>query len=106
MLKNLVAAVDQSPEILEKVKSFWRERLDARAALVASGIERGELPPDTDADLVIEGLLARIYLRVLLSGQCVTGDFFEQLINILLTDFSAVRPHADLLVMLAGRNPK
>ncbi len=55
---------------------------------------------------MIEGLLARIYLRVLLSGQCVTGDFFEQLINILLTDFSAVRPHADLLVMLAGRNPK
>ncbi len=39
MLKNLVAAVDQSPEILEKVKSFWRERLDARAALVASGID-------------------------------------------------------------------
>jgi len=84
MLKSLVAAVDQSPEILEKVDSFWRERLEAGATLVASGIDRGELPPDTDRDLVIEGLLAPIYLRVLLSGRSVTADFLEQLIGLLL----------------------
>lgn len=84
MLKSLVAAVDQSPDILDKVRSFWRERLDAGAALVASAIDRAELPPDTDADLVIEALLAPIYLRVLLSGQSVTGDFLDQLINVLL----------------------
>jgi AcrR family transcriptional regulator len=84
MLKSLVSAVDQSPDILEKVQSFWRERLDAGAAVVESGIERGELPPDTSSDLVIEGLLAPIYLRVLLSGQPVTADFLEQFIDVLL----------------------
>jgi AcrR family transcriptional regulator len=84
MLKSLVAAVDQSPEVLEKVESFWRERLDVGAAVVERAIDRGELPPDTDSDLVIEGLLAPIYLRVLLSAQPVTGDFLEQLIDVLL----------------------
>jgi len=84
MLKSLVSAVDQSPEILEKVESFWRERLDAGAAVIECGIDRGELPADTDADLVIEGLLAPIYLRVLLSGQSATADFLEQLIELLL----------------------
>jgi len=84
MLKSLVAAVDQSPAIVEKVQRFWRERLDVGAAVVAGGIDRGELPPDTDADLVIEGLLAPIYLRVLLSDKSVTREFLEQLIELLL----------------------
>jgi len=59
MLKSLVAAADQSPEILAKVQSFWRERLDAGAALAARGVEQCELPADTNVDLLIEGLLAR-----------------------------------------------
>ena len=84
MLKSLVSAVDQSPEILEKVESFWRERLDAGAAVIARGIDRGELPPDIDVDLVIEGLLAPIYLRVLLSHQLVTREFLEQLVELLV----------------------
>jgi len=84
MLKSLVAAVDQSPEILEKVQGFWRERLDAGAALVSKAIDRGELQADTNVDLLIEGLLAPIYLRVLLPGGSVTRAFLEQLIELLL----------------------
>jgi AcrR family transcriptional regulator len=84
MLRSLVSAVDESPEILQKVQSFCRERLDAGAAVLSRGIGRGELPPDTDADLMIEGFLAPIYLRVLLSREPVTGDFLEHLIDLLL----------------------
>jgi AcrR family transcriptional regulator len=84
MLKSLVVAVDQSPEILEKVRSFWRQRLDVGAALVSKAIEKGEMPANTNVDLVIEALLAPIYLRVLLSGESVTRDFFNQLIEFLL----------------------
>jgi len=84
MLKSLVAAVDESPEVLAQVRRFWRERLAAGAAVVARGIGRGEVPPDTDADLVTECFLAPIYLRVLLSRQPVTGDFLERVIGLLL----------------------
>ena len=51
----------------QKVGKFWRERLDAGAAVLSRGIDRGELPPDIDADLLIEAFLAPIYLRVLFS---------------------------------------
>jgi AcrR family transcriptional regulator len=84
MLKSLVAAVDQSGDIRGKVESFWRERLDVGGALVAAAIARGELPTDTDADLLVEALLAPIYLRVLLPGGPVTRDFLEQLIDLLV----------------------
>jgi AcrR family transcriptional regulator len=84
MLKSLVAAVDESPEVLDKVRSFWRERLDVGGAVVARGIARGELAPETDADLLIETLLAPIYLRVLLSGLPVTGELLDQLLDVLL----------------------
>src|SRR4051812_35568032 len=94
LLKSLVAAVDQSPELLDKVKSFWRERLDVGADLVSTAIDGGDLPPDTNADVLIEGLLAPIYLRVLLPGGPVTRGFLEQLVNLLLdgADHQAASP--------------
>jgi len=84
MLKSLIAAVEESPEVLEKVRAFWRARLDVGAALLARGIERGELPSDTDADLLLEAFLAPIYLRVLFPHKPVNADFLEQLIDMLL----------------------
>ncbi|HEY0580632.1 MAG TPA: TetR/AcrR family transcriptional regulator [Chloroflexota bacterium] len=84
MLKSLVVAVDQSPEVSAKVQSFWRERLDVGGALVATAIEKGELDADTNVDLLIEALLAPIYLGVLLPGGPVTRGFLEQLIDVLL----------------------
>lgn len=93
MLKSLVAAVDQSPDILETVRGFWRERLDAGATLVSTAIDQGELPPHTNVDLLIEGLLAPIYLRVLLPGGPVIREFLEQHIAVLLDGVRHPEPH-------------
>jgi AcrR family transcriptional regulator len=84
MLKSLVAAVDQSPEILAKVSIFWRERLDVGAALITRGIERGDLPPDTNIDLVVEGLLAPIYLRVLFGQPVTDRQYLEEFTDLIL----------------------
>ena len=84
MLRSLVAAVDESPDVLEKVRAFWRERLAVGAAVLSRAIERGGLPPGTEADPLIEAFLAPIYLRVLLSREPVTADFLEHLIDLLL----------------------
>jgi hypothetical protein len=85
MLTRLVSAVDQSPEILEKVRSFWRERLGAGTTLVATAMEKGELPPDTNVDLLVEGLLTPIYLPVLLPANSVTREFLDQVIDLLVS---------------------
>ena len=84
MLKSLVAAVDQSPEIVETVERFWRERRDVGGDLIERWIRRGVLRPETDTDLVVEAILAPIYLRVLLPGGQLTGDVLEGFIDLAL----------------------
>src|SRR5881296_3214548 len=82
MLKSLVAAVDQSPEIVETVQRFWRERRDVGGNLVERWIRRGVLRPETEADLLVEAILAPIYLRVLLPGGPLSGDVLERFIDV------------------------
>jgi AcrR family transcriptional regulator len=84
VLKSLVIAVDESPDVIEKVRGFWRDRLDAGTAVLSRGIQRGELPPNTDADQLIEAFLAPIYFRVLFPHAPVTADFLDHLIELLL----------------------
>jgi len=83
LLKSLVVAVDESPDVLDKVESFWRERLDVGTAVLSRGADRGELPLNTDTDLLLEVFLTPIYLRVLFSHAPVTGDFLDHLIDLL-----------------------
>jgi AcrR family transcriptional regulator len=84
LLKSLVSAADDSPDVRAKVGKFWRERLDVGVAVVSRGIASGELPHDLDADLLIEAFLAPIYLRVLFSQTPVTPEFLRDLIDVLL----------------------
>ena len=84
LLKSLVSAADESPEVQDKVGKFWRERLDAGAAVLLRAVDRNELPPDIKVDLLIEAFLAPIYLRVLFSQAPVTVEFLGQLIDVLL----------------------
>jgi len=84
ILKSLVAAVDQSPEIVETVQRFWRERRDVGGNLVERWIRRGVLRPETEADLLVELILAPIYLRVLLPGGPLTGEVLEGFIELAL----------------------
>jgi hypothetical protein len=88
MMKALVVGVDESPELLETVKAFWRDRLDAGAALVTRAMERSELPSDTDADHLVESLLAPIYLRILFSIPHERDDFLTRHIELLLDGVS------------------
>src|SRR5919202_493192 len=44
LLKSLVAAVDESPDVLDKLRTFWRGRLDVGGAVLSRAIRRGELP--------------------------------------------------------------
>ncbi len=84
MLKSLVAAVDQSPEIIETVERFWRERRDVGGHLIARWIRKGVLRSETDADLLVEVILAPIFLRVLLPGGPLSGGVLEGFIDLAL----------------------
>ncbi len=65
--------------------AFWAQRLDALSPVVMRGIERGDLRADTDAQLLLETLVAPIHGRLLLTGEPVDDDFAERLVNQVLT---------------------
>ena len=52
--------------------------------LIERWIGRGVLRPETDSDLLVEAILAPIYLRVLLPGGPLTGDVLEGFIDLAL----------------------
>lgn len=75
MARTLVAASMTSAEIAETGREFWTERLALTGVIVERAIARGELPPGTDPALVIETLIGPLYVRLLLTGEPVDGDF-------------------------------
>ncbi len=66
-------------------QAFWAQRLDALSPVVARGVERGDLRADTDAQLLLETLVAPIHGRLLLTGEPVDDDFAERLVDQVLT---------------------
>ena len=66
-------------------QAFWAQRLDALSPVVARGVERGDLRADTDAQLLLETLVAPIHGRLLLTGEPVDDDFGERLVDQVLT---------------------
>lgn len=65
VLITMISAADRVPEIVDARRRFFAERLRQAAPIVTRGIERGELPPGTDAAELIKALTAPIYLRLL-----------------------------------------
>jgi AcrR family transcriptional regulator len=74
MARTLVAASITSVEIAETGRAFWAERLALTGVIVERAIGRGELPPGTDSNLVIEALIGPLYVRLLLTGEPVNED--------------------------------
>lgn len=53
-------------------EAFWAERFRRSAAIVERAAERGELPRDTDARLLVEDACSPVYYRLLITGEAVT----------------------------------
>jgi hypothetical protein len=55
--------------LAEASHRFWSTRLELAGQIVERAISRGEVPPETDAGLVVETVIAPIYFRLLMSGE-------------------------------------
>lgn len=77
--RTLVAAAATSNELAEGMHAFWGHRFAASAKVIEQAIERGELPPETDSNLIIETLVGPIWLRVLLTGEPISNEFADQI---------------------------
>jgi Tetracyclin repressor-like, C-terminal domain len=65
-------------------RAFWAGRLDALRPVVERGIARGELRPDTDAQLLLETLIAPLHGRLLLTGGQIDAQLAERVVDLVL----------------------
>lgn len=64
-------------------ESFLNRRRTGCTTLVQRGITRGDLPPDTDIELLMDALAGTVFYRQLVSGQPVTDDLAERIVTLL-----------------------
>lgn len=90
-LVRTAAVTADDADLVASRAAFWTARLADARIVVERGVERGELAPDTDAALVLEALVAPLYLRLLVTGQPLDDDLTRSLPDLLL-DGCAGRP--------------
>ncbi|MEZ0069387.1 AcrR family transcriptional regulator [Streptacidiphilus sp. MAP12-20] len=59
------------PELAEGRRRIFHDRIERARPVVTRAVERGELPPGTDAAELIKDLAAPVYFRVLITGEPV-----------------------------------
>ena len=67
-IRAVVSIGDRVPAVADAGRAFWEARFELASTMVTRAIERGELPPGTDPQAIVEPVIARIYFRLLLSG--------------------------------------
>jgi hypothetical protein len=63
---------------------FWDERLALDGMIVEQAIERGEVAPDTQPRQLIESVLGPIHLRLLLTGEPMSRDVLQAIVDIVV----------------------
>lgn len=75
LLHAFAAAQGDDPDLREIGVGFWNVRLAAGSAIIVAAVERGEIKPVDDPDLVLEMLLSPLYFRALLDGRPIDDGF-------------------------------
>src|SRR5271157_5690674 len=81
----LLAGGQSDPELIEAFRDrfLWPRRRQAYQTL-QRGIDRGELPADSDLDLILDSLYGPIYMRFLIRHDKLDESFADQLSALVL----------------------
>ena len=76
---SIVAAAADAPEVASRMHSVWSGRMEATRVIVERAVERGEIGPHIEPQLIIESLVAPIWLRVLVTGEPIDEGLADRL---------------------------
>jgi hypothetical protein len=81
----LLAGGQSDPELMQAFRDrfLWPRRKNAYKTL-QRGIDRGELPKDSDLDLILDSLYGPIYMRFLIRHAELKENFADQICGLLL----------------------
>ncbi|EFV13825.1 TetR/AcrR family transcriptional regulator [Segniliparus rugosus] len=89
---SLVFAATQDEASFEEARAqFWDLRLARARLLVHRGVERAELDPDVDPEIVVESVAGALNLHILLRNKTADRDYISGLVDLAL-DGARPRP--------------
>ncbi len=93
----LLAGGQSDPELIEAFRDrfLWPRRKQAYQTL-QRGIDRGELPADSDLDLVLDSLYGPIYMRFLIRHDKLDESFADQICALVLQGLKKAGAPLDL----------
>jgi AcrR family transcriptional regulator len=87
---QVVAAVERNEELRRAHHGLSATRRASTTDAVRRGIERGELPPDTDPELVADMIAGPIFYRRLLSGARLDATYADRVVDTVLRAVAAM----------------
>jgi AcrR family transcriptional regulator len=84
VLPHLIEASCYDEQLRASLDDYLRDRQSTTRLILHRGIERGELSPDVDVDLITDVILAPFFYRHLLTGAPVDRAFTHRLVEFAL----------------------
>jgi AcrR family transcriptional regulator len=91
-LLHALATPSEEPALTEARAAFWRRRHELASAMIARAIARGELAEGVDSRLALEGLIAPLHFRTLLTDEPLDADLPQRLADLVLDGIGQGRP--------------
>jgi AcrR family transcriptional regulator len=88
LIPALIDAAERDAEIASLLTHFTAQRRRPLRTAISRAIERGELPPDRDLDLIEDLLLGPLFYRRLLSRRPITPEFTKTTTDALVAALS------------------
>ena len=79
----------RNPELDDRFRSFLADRKARTREVLQRGIERAELPPDTDVALMGSMIVGPIFHRLMITQEPLSDAFVDALVDALLRGFGA-----------------
>jgi len=90
VMPALVAELARHPELAAAFREDFVQPRRARVIeAVRRGVERGEVRPDVDAEVVADGVVALLMYRFLVSGMAIDEGLPERVVDVLWRGISA-----------------
>ncbi len=84
VLPHLIEVACYDPAIRTSLDDWVRHRRAPLLAILERGVERGELPVDTDVELLLDALIGPFVYRRLLTGGAIDESVVERLLALVL----------------------
>jgi AcrR family transcriptional regulator len=80
-IPEMVAATAKHPELNPPYREFLSGRRDAWRAAIGRGVERGDLPPGVDRELLVDQLVGPLFYRTLVSHEPIDDEYVDRLVE-------------------------